>query len=256
MQRRFNYTNRKKINTKDARFRIDGHGPSLRFEADLALGGYDLAPDGRIFVEAYRGSTASWKRFEFGRVGAPVRPMTGPLAEFGDADGILFRVKVTDSADGAGRLLAKADQIRPAGAPTDRDPARSLLDTRVQSLDGEAWRLDFADGRPLLLVDPKAGGKELAASIPFRTLVGPAILREVLTRFIRIDDADLPDDDPDDPRVRWVAFAERFGDRFPGIEEGNDGDREQWIEDVAAGFARRNSVLDRYLQFVQPEVAP
>ena len=257
MARRFNYTGRKKINQGDVFVRIDGSGPTLRFDATLKLGDYKLAPNGRIFVEAYRGNTASWKRFDFGQINAPILPVTGSLAEFKDPGGILFRVKVTVEDNGIGRLLAKAEKIKPSAPGDDRNPAKSLLDTRTQELHGEAWRLDFTDGRPLLLVDPRVGGKEFAREPQFRALVAPAMFRQILTEYVMIDEAAIEDDDPDDVRNRWIHFAERTAKiSFPGFDGVDEEDRREWIDSAVSAFASNAQVVDRFEQSLRAEGAP
>jgi hypothetical protein len=247
MPRRFNYTGRKSIAKADASFRVDGTGDSLRFEGTLRLADYKLDPDGLIFVEAYRGSTASWKRFAFGSVRSPVDP-AGPLPEFLDPDGILFRVKITTPAGadglGGGRLLAKADEIKPRVSGDQNDPAKSLLVTEVRALDGEAWRLVVeARSLPVLLVDPNVGGKEFVKHPAFRGLVAPAIVRSILVDYVLLDDDEPDPDDRDEPRNRWIAFAEKFAGLRCPFGDGTDDPRREWIDAVCGEFARRKNLV-------------
>lgn len=256
MPRRFNYTGRKKILQADARFRIEGRGETLKFDATLALADYDLDPKGRIYIEAYRGSTASWKRFAFGSVQVPQHPMTGSLAEFDDPDGILFRVKVTVDDEGVGKLLAKADQLKPHADGNKQDPAKSLLTTESRELFGEAWKLDFTDGLPKLLIDPKVGGKEFALSAPFRALASPAILRQILTEYVIVEATEPPfEDEPENPRCRWIRFAERL--TAGKCEFGNDDEEERkdWVDEAAAAFANKTNVVNLFAVTLATEVA-
>src|SRR5688572_26183115 len=117
MPRRLNYTNRQKIKRQDVSIRLHRNAQGLSFNADLRLAEYKLdrvTPPPRVFVEAYRSAAALWKRFDFGRVGTVRAPEDCSLNEFGVAEGVLFRVKVSAVGDDTlGRLVAEADAIRP-----------------------------------------------------------------------------------------------------------------------------------------------
>jgi len=253
MPRRFNYTGRKKIVQADARFRLEGRGEFLRFAASLELADYKLDSKGRIFIEAYRGSTASWKRFAFGTVQAPVLPMTGSLAEFDDPDGILFRVLVTVEEDGVGRLLAKADQLKPHAEGEQQDPTKSLLSTKTLELYGEAWRLDFSDGLPTLLIDPKVGGKDFALNPIFRAIASPVILRQILTEYVLVDDTDpTAEDDAESIRCRWIRFAERLTGSKYQFDDTEDEHRE-WIDSTVAAFANKTNVVNLFAATIATE---
>ena len=250
MPRRFNYTRRKKIAVAHAPVSIRTAGAEIRFDAILSLADYRLPGPARIFVEAYRGATASWQRFDFGTVEAqnPAEPLTGVLTEFGTPDGILFRVKVVDGAAGVGRLLAAADQIRPVSVDGDTSAAKSLLNTMPFDLNGEAWRVEFPSDRnpPTLLIDPKAGGKDFARTPEFRALAAPAVMRDILTRYVVIDDAELDDEDETDIRGRWVRFAETIGGPFPGFKNVEWEARDEWVKTVVTAFARREKMVDAH----------
>ena len=123
MARRINYTGRKKINRGDIEIRVHANANGLTFDAELSrLGEYKLDPQARVYVEAYRGASTMWDRWDFGRVGLltppPIEQRT--LDKFGGADGLLFRVKVSADGEALGKLLAEADAIRPL-LPDDFD---------------------------------------------------------------------------------------------------------------------------------------
>ena len=80
MQRRFNYTGRKRIHRKDVKFSIVSVVNEIAFDANLdGLRNYDLPRDAFVFVEAYR--QTNWMRFYFGTIGAISSPH--PLAGAG-----------------------------------------------------------------------------------------------------------------------------------------------------------------------------
>ena len=117
MPRRFNYTDRQKINRDDVSISLHKERRRTRLRRELQLADYKLdkiTPPPQVYVEAYRGAWALWKRFDFGRFGTIRPPDDRSLDEFGVPEGILFRVKVSATGDDAlGRLLAEADGIAP-----------------------------------------------------------------------------------------------------------------------------------------------
>jgi hypothetical protein len=247
MPRRFNYTGRKKIRRPDAEIRLQGAGADLRFDAKLSLEGYGLDPHARVAVEAYRSRTASYRRFEFGHVNAPLVPADRSLADFQEPDGILFRVKVTLDQDGLGKLLAEADGINPRRPDETDDTAKPLIDVQCADLDGEAWRLDFPGaGAPVLLIDRRIPAGTFFAKDPvFRVLVVPGILREILTRLFLIDPELIQEDDPEHWTSRWLQFARaHVGRDVPDPEEDEEEVRQEWIDDAVREFARRGKLID------------
>src|SRR4051812_5348630 len=161
MPRRLNYTNRKKINRDDVSIRLHRNGQELVFDADLRLADYKLdkiTPPPQVFVEAYRGASALWKRFDFGRYGTVQAPADRSLDEFGVPEGILFRVKVSAADDDAlGRLLAEADAVRPR-LPDELDAHGQPLIQHMAADDigDELWRVtDFDGPLPLLKVNSR-----------------------------------------------------------------------------------------------------
>ena len=261
MPRRFNYTNRQKINREDISIRLLQNGPSLSFEADLQLADYKLANPGavppEVFVEAYRGASALWKRFPFGRVGALTPPSDRALDEFGVPEGILFRVKVsaTDDAD-LGRLVADADAIRPK-LPDEQDSHGQPLIESVPSADigDELWRLSFDGTMPQLLINIRIpiGWQAFARDPQHRSLFAPAVMRQVLTRVLIIDGDAGEETDPDDWRNRWLQFAQRLVTREWKLYDKADNNLDQvedWINDAVEAFAARSGLFNA--AFAQP----
>jgi hypothetical protein len=250
LTRRLNYTQRQRVMHEDVVVSI--HRPTPLglpvISASISLSEYDLPADARVFLEAYRQS--AWQRFDFGSVGALVPPPDRSLLEFGDGDGVQFRVKVVEalaSSDGASRILAQADGIKPK---TD-GPRRSLLPLDPDpNLFHEVWRLelDETDG-PLVKVSTHLvrDRHAFARSPQFLSLVIPEILRKSLSWAIR--DGRPSDEEWDTPRGRWVRFGCSLlsQSELPSEIDGDDEDlRDRWVESAVSSFSRTNRVSDLF----------
>lgn len=247
--RRINSTGRMRIAREDARFFVlaDSDG-KLMFEATLALGNYELQPEADVFVEAYRQTTLM--RFPHGTIAAPHPPPAAArlLTEFSTGDGILFRVRVTSTGDRAGVLLAEGDRIPCSDSDEESDNRVALLPPAPDDLGQEIWRVDLsgADG-PLLLINMRVGDwKSVAASPMFRSLVYPAAMRQVLWHVYKVEETRTMDD-ADDWRCRWFMFAAALpGVGDPPLTSGDDGEWDEWIDNVVGSFTRRHQMLEHY----------
>lgn len=247
MARRFNYTKRKRILREHAKIRIlrDDKG-ALSFSALLELASYGF-PEGdresRVFVEAYRGSTASWKRFDFGSPTAPMPPDDRSLDDFGVPEGILFRVRVTETAgDSAGRMLGEADGIPPQLPGEADQPVQPLIrHMPADDIGDEIWRVDFSDELPLLRINSRVpmGVDQFLLDPGYRAVVAPAVMRQVLIKLLLVDRFDGDEEDESDWRQKWLQFAERLtGTTPPPASEGNEA-IDDWINTAIENFARR-----------------
>jgi len=254
MIRRFNYTNRVRISRADVRITLREEAGKLIFDADLtALSEYELPPDSRIYVEAYR--QANWMRFGFGQIGAINPSKNRFLTQFDSPEGIKFRVKVTPNGD-THTLLAEADAIPLVQPEQDNTEHTPLLPVKPQKLGDEIYRVDFSgqDGRPLLLINSEAGNyTDIGKSPAFISLVYPAVFREILTRVLLVEEHD-DDIDPNDWKSQWVKFASLH----PGLGElpdsaDKDG-RSQWIEKAGYAFSKRLQVRTRFSEFWREDI--
>lgn len=253
MSRRLNYTNRQKIMRDDVSIRlskIDGEG--IKFDAEFSLDKYKLngiEPSPDIFIEAYRGASALWKRFCYGSVGRVEVPVDRSLNDFGVPDGILFRIKVT-AADGsaAGRLIAEADSIRPLMPGQLEASALPLIrHMPADSIGDELWRVDFSDDLPMLLINSRLpiGVEQFLLDPVCRAIFATGVMRQVLTRILIIEQNVGDDSDPDDWRQRWL----RFGEGMAGIEHKEIGgdlqmiDVEEWIDYAVEGFSKHSKFM-------------
>ncbi len=245
--RRLNYTGRKKIRREDVSIALhEKPNVPATFDADLTkLAVYKLPGDATVAVEARL--QTRWMRFPYGTVGAITPATDRTLAEFDSVDGIMFSVKVTAATGDPGKLLAEADGI-PVRFPGEAEERRNpLLPVKSDDIGHEVYRLDFSNDPPILLVNRAAGDKDAIVRSPlFMSIVYPAALREILNRIIHVEDLDDPDDDGESWQARWLKFAAALPCIGP-VPAKEDGDRDQWIDDAVAAFAKQQAMLDRFV---------
>ncbi len=249
---RLNYTGRKKLSGDHASIALRNDAGGLRFDANIDLSSYKLDPQALVFVEAYR--QTAWMRFEFGRVGSRSMPTTEQrrLTLFDVPQGILFRVKVTTDVEPRGKLLAQRDRIRPIQPDEQEQRTPPLIDWKPQELGDELWRVDFSEVPLLLLNKRLTGFEELLADPRFKAQVAPAIMRQVLTRFLMIDKNAGSEDEEDDPASRWMAFARALpgvGDVPDDLEKRDE--VEDWIDSAVQSFCKGSQTFDRFLHVHQ-----
>ncbi|MFV2045278.1 MAG: hypothetical protein ACC700_18850 [Anaerolineales bacterium] len=244
MKRRLNFTGRKRIprNMIDC-FVSTNSGGGSEFKVDVDLSGLNLPGNAQVFIEAYYRSSVM--RYDLGKVDSLQTPFTSRLDEI-QSDIIFFRVKVVDQADGVGRILAIADGISPG---TDA-PRSSLLPVTKQDLRDRIWRLSFDGPSPVLEVNNQYRSNiaidEIVRTEPaFLTLVLPAVLREVLTQILVINEYD--ELDGDDWQSQWLQFASSFPaveplGNLPGDPRKNLGEYVDWIEEAVNSFCRHHGV--------------
>jgi len=252
MIRRLNYTGRKKILREDVRIAVTRRErlPSL-FKATLSLADYDLPADARVFIEAYRQTT--WMRFDAGTVAIPSQEEF-ELVEFGEPDGVLFRVRVRSPRESDARVLAEADQISGATeGESAAEPRESLLPVKGEDLDDLVWALE-TDPRPLLKINSRLGNWRAVARHPaFEALVLPAALRLILKEAVGQEGADAGD------AATWWGQWLRYASRLPGAPEFDPDrpteDQEEWIDETVRAFSRSRETLKRFASFFEEEDA-
>jgi len=252
MIKRINYTGRSKILREDARvFMTPREGARAVFRVELKLGDYGLPPDAAIRVEAYRLTT--WMGFDFGTIAMPDALGDRELAEFGDGEDILFRVKVI-SADPAKRVvLAEADGIRGSAPGDDPDGREPILPVVGEDLGHLVWEL-VVEPRPILKMNKSVPDWRGAAKHPaFIALVFPQVLRQVLVAATNPDDGSDREDNRD-ALSRWIRFIERVPGVPPLPERRTPDEATEWVETAVGAFCRHQKLLDRFVGFWHPEV--
>lgn len=249
MNRRLNYTGRKKIERADTTFSVKDNPDGIAtFGVGIELAEYEFPADASVYIEAQR--LTSFMRFECGTVGDLVLPAAEArrLTDIGTADGVSFRVKVVESGDGVerpARLLGLADGIRPL--VDDSTQTLSLLEIIQYDTGAEAWRLLFHDdGHPKLGLPPALFSSrfELLPKPWFSALILPAILRAVLVQVKCVDQHDDLEDG-EQWRSQWL----RLGARLTGINPpawDQAAEVEDWIDEVVAAFGRRHESRQKF----------
>lgn len=258
MPRRLNYTNRHKIKRDDISIQLRKETDGLFFDADLRLASYDLdkvTPQPHVYVEAYRGASALWKRFDFGRAGTIQAPEDRSLDEFGVLEGILFRVKVSAAGDGVlGRLLAEADAIRPRLPGECEEFGYPLIQhVPADDIGDEIWRVtDFDADLPLLKINNRVpmGVDQFLRDPLSRAVVMPAVMRQVLTRILVYYRDGYDEEDTSSWQTRWLGFASQLpgvsGVPEPEEEDGrlvNVEELERWVDEVVEAFVARSGLF-------------
>lgn len=243
MLRRFNYTDRKRIRRDDVSI-VTRTAAGPAFDADLSLlTTYDFDRQCCVYVEAYRKTT--WMRFNFGLVGAIAPPPDRSLGRFGVADGVQFRVKVTDPSSNH-RLVAEADGIPLREADGSTVPTESLLRIVPAPLDAEVYRLEYDAQGPILEISRNAGDKsEIAKDPAFASLVYPAVFKDILTRILLVEEHD----DMENLGLwqsLWLKFAGELRNVGPRPALDADDELEEWIRDAVTSFARSTDVLAKF----------
>jgi hypothetical protein len=238
--RKLNFTERVRIPLAAVRIdlRRDSDG-MLVFDPHFALGDVPLPARARLFVEAmYR---TSYMRFDCGTAGQPQVPADRRLTGIDSSNVVRFRVKVVDR-DEEHRVLALND-LTVALRQAETGGRTPLLPVDFKDLGDEVWRLQFEPDTPVLELNNRIEGIEMAAKGDgrFFAYVYPAAVREVLTRILLIDRFD-ESDESDEWWSLWLRWGTRFaGDPAPPDEE----DRKRWIDEVVSGFCTQFGVARR-----------
>ena len=249
MRRRFNYTNRQRINRSDLAFTIveDEEG-TPKFYAGIDLKKYDFPSNASVWVEAY--DRNALMRFPFGSVAEPKSEKSTALTDFAGTDSYYFRVKIVDELHSS-RLFAVADSVSPVRRDED-ETAKSLLRVTIRDLGSVPWKLEYqvAD-HPLLVINNRIdAAKSLARSNHFfQALVLPAILEQIL-RHILLEDEYAPAAEPDDDdmwKEGWLEFAGHLPGNtlLPVDQEISPEDRQNWISDARDGFCNEINAISK-----------
>lgn len=250
MIRRINHTGRRRILREHVSIVVDDRRKPATFTAQLTLDGFKFNSDARVVIEAYRGSGGLWIGYDWGRVSALRKPPTATLDGFDSVEGLLFRVRVI-AVHEPHKILGEADKIpfMPAGeTPTKKQP---LIKTLPADLGDLVWDVDFDEETPVLRINRTLGNwQAVAYDKSFRALVYPAMLREILTKILIVENwsGDAGDDDW---RAQWLKFGHKL---VPGYAESIDDERGKWefIDAAAHAVAREVRATECFLSHLNP----
>ena len=238
--RKLNFTNRRKIEQSEVQITLqEKNGAPPTFSASFDFKS-QLAPNARLFVEAYCNDTT--QRFDYGRVSAPMPPENLTLNEINLGGNILFRVKVIDDAHSRALLIASAEKIQPVESD-DKSRRGSLMTIKSVDLGQRTWAVDFSDDEIVVLLVNKRIPEAISRinSDPvFNGLIIPQVMREVLLNLVW-ENEDLESEDG--WKSRWKEFIQSFApDDIP-----TDGDTVEilsWVDDTVSEFCERFQFCD------------
>ena len=240
MQRTLNYTERRRIDQKEALFSFteaDDGIPSFNVKFNLDT---DFYPDDAdLLVEAHYKETR--QRFHFGKISNIAPPENRKLDQLDLTGPTLFRVMIVDTSGHHSLLLASGDQFRGDSDTKEEENKSSLLTVKTSPHLGQiTWRIEFdTGGIPELYLNNRIPGaiQKMSEDPLFQSLVLPAALRQILMYFL------WNDNEESEYSKRWMTFASSFAENKP---EDNDPEAlTSWVEDVVAGFSTRFDLCDR-----------
>jgi len=246
MLRRFNFTDRKRIQKSSINISLYGEKDEIKaFNAAIELSNLNLPKDARVYVEAYYRMMQS-QRYEFGTVDKISQPKDNSLGLLGLTESLKFRVFVVDEN---GKILALSENI---GIKRDLKKT-SLLPVQLTDLDHLLWkiRMEGDEGAPILELNERIQAiKTVAAHDPrFIHSAYPAVVREILMHMAVIEDIDFGSPELEWQK-NWILFSERI---FTAPPEGRFEDAKEeiieWIDGVVQAFSafRKRDWGDRRL---------
>lgn len=246
-KRRINSTGRKRINRDRIEIRMLDVQPGqpLRATANLDLHGEALPADARVVIDAYHRS--SGMRFDCGTVGDLQIPDVLSLDEV-DRDGSpLFRLKVVDTGENEGRILASAERIQPKSDEVE-DGKRSLFPISYRDLQADTWKVEIEQGdRPRLIINTRLPGfsYKLAESPLLQGLILPAALRFVLQELVLASETG-EDEDEGNWKDEWLEYcSEQLGATNDPRELNDESEKADWIDDAVRRFGENCDFIAR-----------
>jgi hypothetical protein len=249
MKRRLNSTGRRKIPRELFSLRIeeDSDTGDRRLHADLArIKTLNLDPEARVILEPY--VKQSSERFDLGPIANLPADLTVELREIDRGAAITFRIRVVDTRESPGRILASADQVRPTDSD-QIDDRKSILPLRETDLGETVWRIAVGrDTPPELLVNNRIPG--LRKRLDEDVLLQGAIYTQAAAAILRVVFSDNVDDEEE-----WVQDWRTFAEALLG-EELNDTqeDVDDLVERICEAFDQRMQWRTKSSGEDEPEV--
>lgn len=255
IKKRINHTGRKKILRDAIDIKLDYApiGRPLEATPSLDLSGMALPENAGVVIEAYHKS--SGMRFDCGTVGNLKLPSKLELDQFDPSVSVLFRIKVVDTDQHPGRIVASAERIRPRSDDEEKD-RRSIFPIMECDLGHEVWRTDFdQDSCPTLKLNFRIPGfkQSILDSAIMRGLLLPAALRPVIEEIAR--DPAFDEDDEADWKRDWVAFCrEQLGVDPDDIDRSEVDGVQNWVNSAIQTFCQDIGFVDAIVAGMKEEV--
>lgn len=248
MQRTFNYTGRKKIDSHEALFSFSGSEEKPAFDVIFNFDEKLYPDDASLYVEAYYKETR--QRYSFGKIAGVTPPKDRLLSQIDLSGATLFRVLIVDESGSHGMLLASGEGFRADKVGNEDKERSSILTVASKPLGQLTWKVEFETGGiPELLVNnsiPNAIEK-IRSDPVFQSLILPAALRQVLMYYLWND----CDDQEDEVYDRWMEFSENFVDVKPDSKDPLT--LMDWIDEVVLSFSAQFDMCDRLLHSIKEE---
>lgn len=252
MKCKFNYTGRKRIKRERIAINlIRRNGSIVSFDLSrLNIDDLQLRDDAKIYVEAYY--RTELKRFDFGTVANRVHPPSLSLTDLAYPENLKFRVIVVNPSNAG--VFAHAVGITPE-EPAEK---RSILPVEFKDLGSEIWRVDYEgdEGAPILFINNRIPNIEnLAGSdSQFFIYVYPAVIKEILTHMIFVEEVDSVTEPSVDWHNDWLKFSISLGITPPETlnhtSENFDRDAAlKWIDSVVTAFS--NTYTGKFHEYLQ-----
>jgi len=245
MLRKFNYTGRKKIPLKYISIQKLNNGFSNYFTANLTIETLGFPDEACVYIEAY--FNANFIRFDFGKIKSIKSPIDTTLDELPSIEGIRFRLKIVDESESRGRILGKADNIKPTNE-LDDGQKESILPVKFTNLKNQIWKVEFDQDilGPVLVFNNEDNFPGIRTKIKtdpfFFSLIYPAAVRFVLNKMREEDKLDR---DGDDWSSRWIQFSEDILGVTPTPSSAESPEIDNWIDEVVNNFCLKYKVLNR-----------
>ncbi|MCX7626247.1 MAG: hypothetical protein N2Z21_08565 [Candidatus Sumerlaeaceae bacterium] len=264
VSRNFNYTNRIRIDRHHVVIRPvnqesqKAEGLEVEFSIDLQDYLKNLDDQDQVIAEVYY--KGFYARTELGEVSDFADGEKTVRAEFPNyyipAERSRFRLKIVANGQEStqGLLLALADHLKLTSVPSTMEEEESeslrecdLLPVVYADLGEVPWIIDWEQlEQTILILNKRLFDKDKVNQPLYRALLLPAVLKDILTQILIIDEYD-GDEDRNDWRYFWIDMvSERWmgGTRPPANGKGLE-DKLDWIEEAIKGFCERNKLVSK-----------
>jgi hypothetical protein len=247
MIRKLNFTGRKSIPHEKFLINVRRIGGKRAFNAEIDFNGLGFPGNSRVYIEPYYKS--SFMRFDFGTIENFNPPIVAFLSELPETDHLLFRIKIVDQKGLNGKLLGLADRVKPSSEDMETIGRSAILPVDFEKdLGHQVFNLFFDEtgDRVILEINSKLeNGPEFLRSNEFKSLVLPGIVRLIAER--------LKDHDYDSESGGWEDLWLKFFytklniEEKPVYNEEDQGQMDDWIENLVSLFCRKNDVYQNFL---------